>query len=485
MVGNSSSSKSGKSRAELLAHLPRRDREMFFLGLSPQEAEELQWDWNFWGRPAQQEPEGDWSVWLAMAGRGFGKTRLGAEWVRSQVCGRTPTEPGKARRIALVGETAADVRDVMVNGVSGILAVHPPEFRPTYYESKRRLVWPNGAVALTFSAEEPDQLRGPEHDLAWSDEMAKWRYAQETWDMLQFGLRLGDNPRQLVTTTPRPIDLVRELLKGEKSGDTVVTRGSTYDNFGNLAAKFLANVRKKYEGTRLGRQELHAEVLDDVPGALWTRQMLDRRTGGNPKGALMALDEHLPQMRRIVIGVDPSGSSGESRPTSQRGNRREESDSDEIGIVVAGLGVDGLGYILYDATSSGGPAEWGQAVVDAYKNWDGDLIVGEVNYGGAMVEYTIRSIDRRSPFKMVHASRGKVVRAQPIASLYEQGRVRHYGSFPKLEDQMCSMTNTGYIGSSDIGKSPDRLDAAVWALTELMLGEAEARGGQVETVGLE
>lgn len=473
------------SGAEDFALMSEREQQLFLLGLSPQEFKELRWDWNFWGRPSQQEPPGDWSVWLAMAGRGFGKTRLGAEWVRQNVCDPTdPKKPGRARRIALIGETAADVRDVMVNGVSGILAVHPPEFRPKYLESKRRLEWPNGAVALTFSAEEPDQLRGPEHDLAWSDELAKWRYAQETWDMLQFGLRLGDNPRQLVTTTPRPIDLVRDILRGERTGETVVTRGSTMDNQGNLSAKFIQKIHEKYAGTRLGRQELDAELLDDVPGALWTRRMLDvRRPNSNPKGARMAPGEVLPQLRRIVVGVDPSGTTGESMPKSKR-SKQEDSVSDLVGIVVSGIDYKGNGYILEDCTSAGGPSEWAQAVVDAYNRWDADLVVAESNFGGAMVEFTIRSVNRSIPVKMVHASRGKTVRAEPVAALYEQGRVRHYGATPELEDQMCSMTRTGYIGSSDIGKSPDRLDACVWSLTELMLGETPRSGGEQESSGM-
>lgn len=472
------------SRAEQMALWPRRERELFFMSLSRQEAEALRWDWSFWARPKQQEPPGEWSVWLAMAGRGFGKTRLGAEWVRAMVCDPSdPTKPGRASRIALIGETAADVRDVMVKGNGGILAVHPPEFRPIYLESKRRLEWPNGAIALTFSAEEPDQLRGPEHDLAWCDELAKWRYAQETWDMLQFGLRLGDHPRVLATTTPRPIDLVRDLLKGEKTGETVVTRGSTYDNASNLSAKFIANVKKKYEGSRLGRQELHAELLDDVPGALWTRRMLDRRGEHNRSGAGWRADERLPVLRRIVVGVDPSGSTGENKPKGR--TRQEDSVSDLVGIVVAGVDHDGVAYILEDATSAGGPAEWANAVLSAYKRWDADLVCAEANYGGAMVEYTIRSVSRRIPVKMVHASRGKSIRAEPVSMLYEQGLVRHYGAVPELEDQMCSMTKTGYVGSSDIGKSPDRLDAAVWALTELMLEEATPQGGQAAVAGLQ
>lgn len=460
------------SRAQALAAMPQREREMFFLSLSPKEAEALRWDWEFWGRPAQLEPLGDWSIWLALAGRGFGKTRLGAEWVRSMVCGRTPTEPGIARRIALVAETAADCRDVMVRGVSGILAVHPPAFRPRYVPSLRTLEWPNGAVAFTYSAEEPDQLRGPEHDLAWVDELAKWRHAQETWDMLQFGLRLGENPKQLVTTTPRPIALIREILLGEKSGDTVVTRGSTYDNFGNLATKFVNNVRKKYEGSRLGRQELHAEILDDVPGAMWTRDMFEVRSPYAPKAAGMRLDEPLPRMIRIAVAIDPSGTSGE-----------EDDTGDDVGIIVAGLGDDDQGYILEDATCSLGPAGWAKRAIEMYNKWDADVIVGEKNFGGAMVEHTIRSVSRRVNYKSVTASRGKTIRAEPVAALYEQGRVRHYGAKAGLEDQMCSMATTGYVGNSNIGKSPDRLDAAVWAITELMLGKNASQGVEAEAEG--
>lgn len=452
------------SLAMKLASMPKRDREMFYLSLSPDDAYTMQWDWNFWARPNQLEPAGEnWSTWLALAGRGFGKTKLGAEWVRANMCGDTPLAPGRARRVALIAETAADARDVMVQGPSGILAVHPPEFRPRYVKSDRALYWPNGAIGLLFSAEEPDQLRGPEHDLAWSDELAKWRYAQETWDMLQFGLRIGLNPRQLVTTTPRPIPIVRELLKGRESGDVVVTLGSTYDNSSNLSPKFIHKMKQRYEGTRLGRQELMAELLDDVPGALWTRMMLDKRSAQNPKGAGMDFREKLPDMQRVVIGVDPSGTSGE-----------EDDNGDDVGIVAAGKGVDGNYYVLQDATVALGPAGWARHVKDTFNRNMADLIVGEVNYGGAMVEYTIRSVDRKLPYKNVNASRGKVVRAQPVASLYEQGRVRHVGALAALEDQMCSMTGEGFLG---IG-SPDRVDAAVWALTELAFGTATTAGSK-------
>ena len=274
--------------------------------------------------------------------------------------------------------------------------------------------------------------------------------------MLQFGLRIGLNPRQLVTTTPRPIPIVRELLKGQASGDVVVTFGRTYDNASNLSPKFISKMREKYEGTRLGRQELNAEVLDDVPGALWTRAMLDMRSPQNKTGAVMRHDEKLPDMQRVAIGVDPSGTSGE-----------DEDSGDDVGIVAAGLGVDGIVYVLDDATVALGPLGWARRVKDTFNKHMGDMIVGEANFGGAMVEYTIRTVDRRLPYRAVHASRGKVVRAQPIASLYEQGRVRHVGTFAKLEDQMVSMTDSGFLGNG----SPDRVDALVWAITDLMFGK--------------
>ena len=457
-----------------LAEMPPRERNLFYMSMTPADWRSLRWDWTAMARPGQLEPPGDWSVWLLMAGRGYGKTRAGAEWVRSQMCGPTPLAPGRARHMALVAETAADARDVMVRStLGGILAVHPPEFRPSYIESRRILEWPNGAIAHTYSAEDPEQLRGPEHDAAWSDELGKWRYADDTWDMLQFGLRLGNNPRQLVTTTPRPIPLIRELLKGEASGDTVVTRGSTYDNRANLSEKFIRKMGERYEGTRLGRQELHAELLDDVVGALWTNAMLDRRSEHNPKGAGMRPDEELPDMRRVVVGVDPSGSSGEAAPERRKDTEDDrEGANDDIGIVAVGLGVDDYIYVLQDATCQEGPAGWAARVVQTFDRQDADMVVGEANFGGAMVEHTIRTARRNIPYRAVHASRGKVVRAEPVAALYEQGRVRHVGSLSRLEDQMKNMTRTGYVGS----RSPDRLDALVWAISDLVFGRS-ARGG--------
>ena len=388
------------------------------------------------------EPEGQWRTWAAIAGRGFGKTRLGAEWVRKVACGTTPLGKGRHSRIAIVAETAADARDVLVEGDSGILAVHPPDFRPKYEPSKRRLTWPNGAMATLFNAVEPDQLRGPQHDAALCDELAKWRYARDTWDQLQFGMRLGDHPQVVITTTPRPIPVLKEILA---DAGTVITRGSTMDNAGNLAPSFMKAIVDRYSGTRLGRQELNAEMLDDVQGALWTRDALD---------ALRVRE--MPPMRRVVVAVDPSGTSG--------------GDGDDVGIVAAGIGMDGNAYVLADHSCNLSPEGWARRVHETFTEFSADRIVAEKNFGGAMVEAVIRTVDKRLPVKMVTASRGKIARAEPVAALYEQGRVRHVGAFPQLEDQMVAMTPSGYVGEG----SPDRADALVWALTELMLGTGTA-----------
>jgi phage terminase large subunit-like protein len=380
-------------------------------------------------RPNQLPPPGDWRVWLLLAGRGFGKSRTGAEWVRSE------TEAGRRWQWAFVGATAADVRDIMVEGDSGILRISPPWFRPEYEPSKRRLTWPNGAVATLFSGDEPDQLRGPNRDGAWADEVAKWKHAREAWDNLELVLRAGSDPRCVVTTTPKPIAVVRELLTDPL---TTVTRGSTYDNAANLAPSFLRRILGKYEGTRLGRQELHAELLDDIPGALWQRAMLDDLRVAEA-----------PELQRIVVAVDPAVTSGE--------------DSDETGIVVAGKGIDGHGYVLADLTCRLSPDGWARRAVQAYHTRRADMLVAEVNNGGELVETTIRTVDPLVAYKAVRASRGKRVRAEPVAALYEQGRVHHVGSLADLEDQQCNYTPDGYDGS------PDRVDALVYALTELLL----------------
>jgi phage terminase large subunit-like protein len=428
------------SPSERLRALPPEVQRSFLAALSDEEADAILWDWRgFHARPTQIAPDGDWSIWLALAGRGFGKTRMGAEWVRESICGATPLSGGRYGRLALIAETAADARDVMVEGESGILAVHPPDFRPLYEPSKRRLTWPNGAVGTLFNAVEPDQLRGPQHDIAWGDELAKWRYARETYDQLQFGMRLGKHPRQLFTTTPRPIELVRELVQRGNRGDGVaITRGRTLDNAANLAAPFLAEIKQRYEGTRLGRQELDGDILDDAPGALWTRAMLDERRV-----------TYAPELRRVVVAVDPAVSSDEG--------------ADEHGIVVAALGMDGRGYVLADHTTRGTPQQWARKAVAAFHEFDADRIVAEANQGGEMVEAVIRSVAPSVPVKLVRATRGKSVRAEPISALYEQGRVSHVGGFPALEDQMVLMTNAGFEGQS----SPDRLDALVWGVTEL------------------
>jgi phage terminase large subunit-like protein len=397
-------------------------------------ASALQDSWRAKARPEQLAPPGDWNGWVVCAGRGFGKTRTGAEWVREQV------ETGAASRIALIGPTAADVRDVMVEGPAGILAVSPSWCRPEYEPSKRRLTWPNGAIATMYSAEEDDRLRGPQHDHMWFDELTAAPNASAVWDMAQFGLRIGTRPRWLVTTTPKPIKLLRELLAREGK-DVVITRGSTLDNSANLSASFIAAIQARYAGTRLGRQEINAELLLDVQGALWTRDMLDRASG----------QWKLPDMRRVVVAIDPSGTRG------------EEDSGDSIGIIVAGLGADGFGYILADRTCKLSPDGWARVAVNAYHSFKADRIIAERNFGGAMVEAVVRTADPNVSYKEVTASRGKIARSEPISALYEQNRIRHAGSFTELEDQLAAMTGDGYVGDG----SPDRADAAIWALTEL------------------
>lgn len=426
-------------------------RENWLKSLSQAELESLRYDWKFWGRPDQQTPEGDWSIWLMLAGRGWGKTRTGSEWVRSIGTGSTPLTGGQYSHIAIVGETAADNRDVIVEGPAGILATHPREFRPKYTPSNRRLTWPNGTIGSLYNATEPDQLRGPQHGAAWLDELAKWRYAQETWDMLQFGLRMGDKPKQAITTTPRPIPLVKRLLAQEGDG-VYVTRGRTLDNRANLAPDFIKVIQRRYEGTRLGRQELNAEILDDVPGALWTRQMLeDARIPRRPDGSM----PKLPSMQRIVVAIDPAITAPIDGVVSE--------ETAETGIVIAGLGTDGRGYVFDDLTCRLGPNGWARKAIAGYDLYHADTLVAEVNQGGAMVDSVLRSVRPSIPLIMVRASRGKVTRAEPVSALYAQGRVSHVGSLPELEDQMILFTQFGIEGST----TADRVDALVWALTEL------------------
>lgn len=382
-------------------------------------------------------------IWLVLGGRGAGKTRLGAEWVNGLVGRWSPFANTRHRAIALVGETLGDVREVMIEGPSGIIASARSE-RPRYEASRRRLVWPSGAVALAFSSEDPDSLRGPQFDAAWCDEPAKWRHPEETYDMLQFGLRLGEAPRQLLTTTPKPVPLIRRLLDDPA---VVVTRMRTTDNAGHLAPGFLAAVERRYGGTRLGRQELDGELIEDREDALWTRAIIE--------AAYVAT---APDLRRIVVAVDPSASARRS--------------SDACGIVAAGLDADGNAVVLADATlPAARPQAWAQAATELYRRLAADCLVAEVNQGGDMVGAVIRTADPSVPVKPVRATRGKWTRAEPVAMLYQQGRVRHAGRFAALEDEMCDFGPDGLSG----GRSPDRVDALVWAITELMPTAAEPR----------
>ena len=416
-------------------------------------ASRLLYDWRgFWARPEQMPPD-DFLFWLYKAGRGAGKTRAGAEWVRE-----IARQPGL--RIAMVAPTAADIRDVMIEGSSGILSISPPWDMPVYEPSKRhRLTWKNGTMAFGFSSEEPDRLRGPQFHKAWCDELAAWTYLDRTWDMLQFGVRLGNNPQILMTTTPKPNPLMIRLMKDEK---VIVSNGSTYDNKSNLADGFFREIIKQYEGTRLGRQELEGELIEDVDGALWTSRMIEESTISLPRGAkrhgVDAIMSVVPEMQRIVVAVDPSGAS----------NKR--SKSDEIGISVAGVCKSGNLYILDDLSILGSPYEWAGRAIQAYHAFGADRIVAETNFGGGMVEAVIRGQDSSVSFSEVKASRGKSVRAEPVAAIWERGMARMVGTMPELAAQMTAMTAAGYVGDG----SPDRLDAMVWAGTDLCLKKKKA-----------
>lgn len=410
----------------------------------------LPYIFEFWALPHQLPPAGDWRAWVILGGRGAGKTRAGAEWVRAQVEGARPGDPGKASRVALVGETIDQVRDVMIFGDSGIMACSPEDRRPVWEAGRKRLVWPNGAIASVHSSYNSEGLRGPQFDAAWVDELAKWPHAQETWDQLQFGLRLGDDPRVCVTTTPRNVTVLKTLLAAPS---TVLTHARTEANKANLAASFLAEVRARYNDTRLARQELDGELLSDVDGALWRLEALDA-----------CRVTHLPPLDRIVVALDPSVTSGAA--------------SDACGIVVAGAVMQGpksewTAYVIDDCTVVGAtPLKWAQAAVEAMQVHQADRLVAEVNQGGDLVEQVVRQVDPNVSFTKVHASRGKSARAEPVAALYEQGRVHHLGSFRALEDQMAEMTTSGFVGSG----SPDRVDALVWALTELIIAAPEPGG---------
>jgi phage terminase large subunit-like protein len=394
--------------------------------------------WREIARAKQLPPDGDWRIWLILAGRGFGKSRSINEWAIEQAY----NQPGSYG--ALVAATASDVRNVVMEGPAGIMNISPPDFRPIYKPSVNTVEWPNGTKAFTYTADKPARLRGPQHHWAIVDELAAWRYA-DAWDQLMFGMRLGTDPRVAVATTPRAIPIIKSLVVDPT---VVVVSGSTYENKDNLAKPFLDAIVRRYEGTTLGQQELYAKLLSDNPRALWKRDNLEA----------LRLMKH-PDLVRIVVGVDPQAKK-DSRTRELEGGY---DDISETGIVVAGIGADGQGYVLDDLTVNGSPDEWGRAAVTGYHKFSADRMAGEVNNGGDMVEHTVKVVDRTISFKQLHASRGKHTRAEPVAALYEQGRVHHVGMFAALEDQMCQ-----WVPGDD---SPDRMDALVWALTELMLGD--------------
>lgn len=439
-----------RSGAAWLASATPEAVEEFLSGLSENALLSLPWMFEFWALPHQLPPEGVWRTWVIMGGRGAGKTRAGAEWVRSEVEGPGPTDPGRSSRVALVGETVDQAREVMVFGDSGILACSPPDRKPQWEATRKRLVWPNGAVAQVFSAHEPEALRGPQFDAAWVDELAKWKKAGETWDMLQFALRLGRHPRQVVTTTPKNVATLKAIVGNPT---TVVTHAPTIANKAHLAASFLDEVYARYGGQSLGRQELDGEIVEDLDGALWTAEMIE----GAQEAAVDVGD-----LTRIVVAVDP--------PTTARVG------SDACGIVVVGARVTGpsrewRAVVLEDASVKGAsPDQWARAAVAAADRHGADRVVVEVNQGGDMVEGVLRGVDSLLPVRKVTATRGKHVRAEPVAALYEQGRVKHVRGLGALEEQLMQMTVTGFQGKG----SPDRLDALVWALTDLIVEPSRA-----------
>lgn len=444
-----------RSDMEWLATQPPEERERLLAGLDAAAAERLAHEWAWTARPEQMAPPGDWSTWLMMAGRGFGKTRAGAEWVRG-----VAEQDGKAR-IALVGASLHEARSVMVEGESGLLSIAPWWNRPAFAPALRRLIWPNGAMATLFGAADPEALRGPQFSHGWADEIAKWPHGEATWDNLMMGMRLGRRPQVVATTTPRPVPLVRALMAragARDAGDVVATRGRTGDNAAHLAPDFLTRMMKYYGGTRLGRQELDGELIEEIAGAMWSRALIERcrvarLSGASDAGALLA---------RVVVGVDPPAGIGR----------------DACGIVVVGLDGEGRGYVIADASVEGlGPEGWARAVAGAAAAHGADRVIAEANNGGAMVESVLRAAEANLPVRLVHATRGKMARAEPIAALYEVGRVRHLGAFPALEDQLCGFVSGG--GYQGPGRSPDRADALIWALSEIMLaqrGEARVRG---------
>lgn len=436
------------SRAERLATLPREQRRKVLARITDDEAAALAYEWGFWGRPDQLLPEGAWRIFALLGGRGSGKTRSGAEAVRD-LARRYPGSWG-----GFIAPTPKDARDLMIEGPSGILAVCPPEERPVWQPSLNRLDWPNGTYATVYSAADPEAIRGPNLAWAWGDEVGKWRFMQRAWDNLRFALRAGENPQTILTTTPTGHALIRRILAGEWAG-TVVSRVSTYRNAANLAPSFLQELLQMYEGTRLGLQELHGMLLEEIEGAMWTLATIEQDRWSASEGS----PTFTVPMRRIVVGVDPSG--------TKRGA--------EAGVVVVGLGMNGRGYVLEDVSLQGSPQEWAGAAIAAYHRWSADRIVAEVNFGADMVEGTVLALDATVSFKAVRASRGKQQRAEPVVALYERHRVSHVGTLGLLETELTQWVPPGTINKAgeDVGSnwSPGRLDALVWALTDLMLDD--------------
>jgi len=445
-----------KSGAAWLASATPEEVDEFLGGLSQNALLVLPWLFEFWALPHQLAPRGDWKTWVIMGGRGAGKTRAGAEWVRAQVEGAWPGDPGRSKRVALLGETIDQVREVMVLGESGIIACSPPDRRPVWHATRAQLHWPNGAVAQVLSAYDPEAMRGPQFDAAWADELGKWKKGAEAWDQLQFALRLGKNPQAVVTTTPRNVGVLKAILKNPS---TVITHAPTEANRAYLAESFLTEVQSRYGGTGLGRQELEGVLVEEEEGALWTAVMLD--------AARLTV---APSLSRVVVAVDPPVTATKK--------------SDACGIVVVGADTRGdpkdwRAVVLEDASVKGAsPEGWARAALAAMERHGADRLVAEVNQGGDLVEQMVRMVDPLVPYRGVHATRSKMLRAEPVAALYEQGRVAHVRGLQALEDQMCRMTAQGWKGTG----SPDRLDALVWALTDLMISPLHGGRPSVRTL---
>jgi len=426
------------SQLEDLLGLPPAERRAALRDLGETQLKKMRTCWELWAHDGQLPPRSGWHTWLILAGRGFGKTRAGAEWIR------LVAENDRTARLALVAGSLGEARRVMVEGPAGLLAIAPDKARPVFKPSKGQLHWPNGAIATLYSAAEPEALRGPQHSHAWCDEIAKWDNgggrAEAAWDNLLLGLRLGNEPQVVATTTPRAVPLVRRLLA---SAELALSRGPTLANADNLPSGFVRSVRLQYGRSLLGRQELEGELIEEIEGALWSRTLLED----------CREDSASAPEQRVVIGVDP--------PTSAHG--------DACGIIVCALGEDGVARVLADCSvRKATPEKWAQAVAHAARGWQADRVVAEANNGGEMVRSVLHAADIALPLRLVHASRGKSARAEPVAALYEAGRVRHVGQLPQLEDELCGLMGGG--GYEGPGRSPDRADALVWALSELMLG---------------